>query len=102
MLLAAIRSGVSGLMAEILADHIRLPMMNPDQEMESPEEFGEDLIGAGAGLSKLTKHGTLPTLGWFCKCFCPFDLDQSTAIIASGKKKDGPEPPKPSLENPPG
>jgi hypothetical protein len=31
-------------MAEILQDHIRVHMMNPDQEMESPEEFGEDLI----------------------------------------------------------
>jgi DNA-binding FrmR family transcriptional regulator len=45
MLLAAIRGGVNGLMAEILEDHIRLHMMNPDQEMESPEELGEDLIG---------------------------------------------------------
>jgi hypothetical protein len=36
--------GVKGLMAEILEDHIRLPMMNPDQEMESPEELGGDLI----------------------------------------------------------
>jgi DNA-binding FrmR family transcriptional regulator len=44
MLLAAIRSGVNGLMAGILEDHIRLHMMNPDQEMESPEELGEDLI----------------------------------------------------------
>ena len=31
-------------MAEIMEDHIRLPMMNPDQEMESPEELGGDLI----------------------------------------------------------
>jgi DNA-binding FrmR family transcriptional regulator len=45
MLLAAIRGGVNGLMAEILEDHIRLHMMNPDHEVESPEEFGEDLIG---------------------------------------------------------
>jgi DNA-binding FrmR family transcriptional regulator len=45
MLLAAIRGGVNGLMAEILEDHIRLHMMNPDHEMESPEELGEDLIG---------------------------------------------------------
>jgi DNA-binding FrmR family transcriptional regulator len=46
MLLAAIRGGVNGLMAEILEDHIRLHMMNPDQtETESPEELGEDLIG---------------------------------------------------------
>jgi DNA-binding FrmR family transcriptional regulator len=45
MLLAAIRGGVNGLMAEILEDHIRLHMMNPDQKMDSPEELGEDLIG---------------------------------------------------------
>ena len=46
MLLAAIRGGVNGLMAEILEDHIRLHMMNPNQaETESPEELGEDLIG---------------------------------------------------------
>ena len=46
MLLAAIRGGVNGLMAEILEDHIRLHMMNPDtSETESPEELGEDLIG---------------------------------------------------------
>ncbi len=45
MLLAAIRGGVNGLMAEILEDHIRLHIMNPDQKMDSPEELGEDLIG---------------------------------------------------------
>jgi DNA-binding FrmR family transcriptional regulator len=46
MLLAAIRGGVNGLMAEILEDHIRLHMMDPDsKEVESPEELGEDLIG---------------------------------------------------------
>lgn len=45
MLLAAIRGGVNSLMAEILEDHIRLHMMNPDQKMDSPEELGEDLIG---------------------------------------------------------
>jgi DNA-binding FrmR family transcriptional regulator len=45
MLLAAIRGGVNGLMAEILEDHIRLHMMNPHQKIESPEELGEDLIG---------------------------------------------------------
>jgi len=45
MLLAAIRGGVNGLMAEILEDHIRLHMMNPTQKMESPDELGEDLIG---------------------------------------------------------
>ncbi len=101
MLLTKIRGGVNGLIAEIFEDHIRLHMMNPDQEMESPEEFGEDLIGPGAGLSRLTKQGTLDP-GRFCECFRPFDQDQSTSIIGAGKKKDGPEPPKPSLENPPG
>jgi DNA-binding FrmR family transcriptional regulator len=45
MMLAAIRGRVNGLMAEILEDHIRLHMMNPDYEMESPEELGKDLIG---------------------------------------------------------
>jgi DNA-binding FrmR family transcriptional regulator len=44
MLLAAIRGGVNGLMAEILEDHIRLHIINPDHELESPEELGEDLI----------------------------------------------------------
>jgi len=44
MLLAAIRGGVNSLMAEILEDHIRLHMMNPDQKMDSPQELGEDLI----------------------------------------------------------
>jgi FrmR/RcnR family transcriptional regulator, repressor of rcnA expression len=45
MLLAAIRGAVNSLMAEILEDHIRLHMMNPQQEIESQEELGEDLIG---------------------------------------------------------
>jgi len=45
MLLAAVRGGVNRLMAEILEDHIRLRMMNPDQKMDSAEELGEDLIG---------------------------------------------------------
>jgi DNA-binding FrmR family transcriptional regulator len=44
MLLAAIRGGVNGLMAEILEDHIRLHIMQPDQRMQSPDEVGEDLI----------------------------------------------------------
>jgi DNA-binding FrmR family transcriptional regulator len=46
VLLATIRGGVNGLMAEILEDHIRLPMMipDPDREMESLEELGEELI----------------------------------------------------------
>jgi DNA-binding FrmR family transcriptional regulator len=44
MLVAAIRGGVNGLMAEILEDHIRLHMMTPDQKMDSPEVLAEDLI----------------------------------------------------------
>ena len=45
MLLAAIRGGVNGLMAEVLEDHIRLHIMKPHKKMDSPEELGEDLIG---------------------------------------------------------
>ncbi len=45
MLLAAIRGGVNSLMAEVLEDHIRLHMMNPEQPMDSSQELAEDLIG---------------------------------------------------------
>lgn len=45
MLLAAIRGGVNSLMAEILEDHIRLHITQPDRATESPEELTEDLIG---------------------------------------------------------
>ena len=44
MLLAAIRGGVNGLMAEILEDHIRLHIMTPEESDDSPEELAEDLI----------------------------------------------------------
>jgi len=44
MLLAAIRGGVNGLMAEILEDHIRLHMMNPDKGQFPSQEIAEDLI----------------------------------------------------------
>jgi len=44
MLLAAIRGGVNGLMAEILEDHVRLHIMTPEKSNESPEEIAEDLI----------------------------------------------------------
>jgi len=43
--MSAIRGGVNGLTAEILEDRIRLHMMNPNHEMDSSEELGEDLIG---------------------------------------------------------
>jgi DNA-binding FrmR family transcriptional regulator len=32
MLLANVRGGINSLMAEVLEDHIRLHMMNPDKE----------------------------------------------------------------------
>jgi hypothetical protein len=88
-------------MAEILQDHIRLHMMSPDQGMESPEELGED-DRTGAGLSKLTKarHATdLRVVLRVLSSLRPGSIDRD---YRSGKKKDGPEPPKPSLENPPG
>jgi hypothetical protein len=45
-------------------------MMNPDQEMESPEELGEDLIGTGAGLSEVMRiSGGEPGAG--CDIGCP-------------------------------
>ena len=100
MLLAAIRSGVNGLMAEILEDHIRLHMMNPDQEMESPR-VGRRFDRTGAGLSRVTEHGVLRILGGSASAF-PLRPESIDSDHGSGTKKDGPEPPKPSLENPPG
>ena len=44
MLLAAIRGGVNGLMAEVLEDHVRLHIMTPEKSSESPEDLAEDLI----------------------------------------------------------
>ena len=44
MLLAAIRGGVNSLMAEILEDHIRLHITQPNRNSESREELTEDLI----------------------------------------------------------
>ena len=41
MLLAAIRGGVNGLMAEILEDHIRLHMMNPTRRWIRPRNWGK-------------------------------------------------------------
>ena len=57
MLLGGGPRGVNGWMAEILEDHIRLPIMNPDQEMESPRELGEDLIGLVRAYRKVTRGG---------------------------------------------
>jgi DNA-binding FrmR family transcriptional regulator len=38
MLLAAVRGGVNGLMAEVLEDHVRLHIMTPEKGTDSPEE----------------------------------------------------------------
>jgi DNA-binding FrmR family transcriptional regulator len=44
MLLANIRGGVNSLMAEVLEDHIRLHIMNPDKGAIPSQEIAEDLI----------------------------------------------------------
>jgi DNA-binding FrmR family transcriptional regulator len=44
MLLANIRGGVNSLMAEVLEDHIRLHIMNPDKGAVPSQEVAEDLI----------------------------------------------------------
>jgi DNA-binding FrmR family transcriptional regulator len=44
MLLANVRGGINSLMAEVLEDHIRLHMMNPDKEKFPSQEIAEDLI----------------------------------------------------------
>ena len=44
MLLANIRGGVNSLMAEVLEDHIRLHIMNPDKGAMPSQEIAEDLI----------------------------------------------------------
>jgi DNA-binding FrmR family transcriptional regulator len=43
MLLAAVRGGIDGLMAEVLADHIRLHLTGPKAKTLTPE-LGEELI----------------------------------------------------------
>ena len=43
MLLAAVRGGINGLMAEVLEDHIRLHLMQDGHAPLTPE-LGEDLI----------------------------------------------------------
>jgi DNA-binding FrmR family transcriptional regulator len=44
MLLANVRGGINSLMAEVLEDHIRLHMMNPDKGQYPTQEIAEDLI----------------------------------------------------------
>jgi DNA-binding FrmR family transcriptional regulator len=43
MLLAAVRGGLNGLMAEVLEDHIRFHLTEPSKERIAPE-LAEDLI----------------------------------------------------------
>jgi len=43
MLLAAVRGGIDGLMAEVLEDHIRLHLLGPKAKALTPE-LGEELI----------------------------------------------------------
>ena len=43
MLLAAVRGGLNGLMAEVLEDHIRVHLTDPSKEQIAPE-LAEDLI----------------------------------------------------------
>jgi DNA-binding FrmR family transcriptional regulator len=44
MLLANVRGGINSLMAEVLEDHIRLHMMNPEKGQLQSQEIAEDLI----------------------------------------------------------
>ncbi|HEY5055030.1 MAG TPA: metal/formaldehyde-sensitive transcriptional repressor [Acidobacteriaceae bacterium] len=44
MLLAAVRGGINGLMAEVLEDHIRLHLPSPEKTVGHPHELAEDLI----------------------------------------------------------
>ncbi|HEV2272959.1 MAG TPA: metal/formaldehyde-sensitive transcriptional repressor [Acidobacteriaceae bacterium] len=44
MLLANIRGGINSLMAEVLEDHIRLHIMNPEKGAAPSHEIAEDLI----------------------------------------------------------
>jgi len=39
MLLAAVRGGLNGLMAEVLEDHIRLHLLEPSKERIAPERL---------------------------------------------------------------
>jgi len=43
MLLAAVKGGISGLMAEVLEDHIRFHLTDPSREKIAPE-LADDLI----------------------------------------------------------
>lgn len=44
LLLAAVRGGINGLMAEILENHIRFHLLNPGTQEISGEDLTSDLI----------------------------------------------------------
>ena len=44
MLLANVRGGINGLMAEVMEDHIRLHLLPSEKSVAPPEELAEDLI----------------------------------------------------------
>lgn len=44
MLLANVRGGINGLMAEVLEDHIRLHIATPEKDGQQMAELAEDLI----------------------------------------------------------
>jgi DNA-binding FrmR family transcriptional regulator len=44
MLLANVRGGINGLMAEVLEDHIRLHIATPEKQGQQMAELAEDLI----------------------------------------------------------
>lgn len=44
MLLANVRGGINGLMAEVLEDHIRLHIATPEKQYPHMAEMAEDLI----------------------------------------------------------
>ena len=44
MLLANVRGVVNSLMAEVLEDHIRLPLLSSERDVAQPQELAEDLI----------------------------------------------------------
>jgi FrmR/RcnR family transcriptional regulator, repressor of rcnA expression len=44
MLLAAVKGGINGLMAEVLEDHIRLHLLDEKKSRAMTPELGEELI----------------------------------------------------------
>nr|AOS95189.1 metal-sensitive transcriptional repressor [uncultured bacterium] len=44
MLLANVRGGINGLMAEVLEDHIRHHLLSSERNLTAPHELAEDMI----------------------------------------------------------